>query len=213
MNYARIYCELLQRAKLEAEERRKSGLYHEEHHVIPRCVVSSSQHTVPLTAREHILAHALLAKFFPSLGLLRASALMGVRKDSNPALNAISRERLSEYSWAKTQEGRKRLSEMALRLAQEGRNGFQSERSREISRIHGSNLQKKWKEEGGHPLSTERAREESRIRAIERNKKMNAELNKIKAQVVRICDKCGAEIKGPLGNMKQHQRSSKCKTE
>jgi hypothetical protein len=29
-------------------------------------------------------------------------------------------------------------------------------------------------------------------------------------KVVRICDKCGAQIRGTMGNMTQHQRGSKC---
>jgi hypothetical protein len=210
MNYARVYSELVQRAKKESEVRRTSGRYFEEHHVIPRCIVASSSNTVPLTAREHILAHALLVKFFPKIKLIWASSLMGVRKDSNPALNALSRERLGKYSWTKTEEGREFLSNMATDLALQGRNGFQSENCLVHSRLQGKRLQEQWRLNGNHPLSSVKAREESRLRAIERNKQMNAKLNRIKGQVERTCEKCGATIKGPLGNMKQHQRSSKC---
>lgn len=210
MNYSRIYAELVQRAKSQAEARRSSSDYYEEHHVIPRCVNPSSSFTVPLTAREHILAHHLLAKFFPTSGLLRASALMGVRRDAPVSLIALSRQRLSKFSWTKTEEGRQCLKQIANRLAHEGRNGFQSEKSREFSRAHSKDLQRKWKEEGNHPLSSKAAREVASLKATERNKQMNAELNKLKAQVVRTCERCGAIVKGPLGNMKQHQRSSKC---
>lgn len=210
MNYARIYYELVERARIESEERRIGGSYHEEHHVIPRCLVPSSKFTVPLTAREHILAHALLVKFFPNVKLMRASSLMGVRKGVSPALRALSRERLGQHSWTKTDEGKQKLKESAIRLAKEGRNGFQSQNSRKFSSNHAKGLQQKWVLQGNHPLSTPEARERSRLMAIQRNKEMNAELNKAKGKIERICDKCGAVIKGPLGNMKQHQRSSKC---
>jgi hypothetical protein len=70
--------------------------------------------------------------------------------------------------------------------------------------------QEKWKEEDNHPLSSSKARAASSERAKLRNKEMNVWLNKEKGKVIRICDKCAAQVRGSMGNMKQHQRSGKC---
>jgi hypothetical protein len=89
--------------------------------------------------------------------------------------------------WTISEEGRQKISETSKKT------------------------QDRWREEGGHPLSSDKARAASSERAKARNKEMNAWLNKEKGKVVRTCDKCGAQIRGTMGNMKQHQRGSKCR--
>jgi hypothetical protein len=62
MNYARIYDELIARART-----RTIDGYSERHHVVPRCLGgdNSSQNIVRLTPEEHYLAHQLLVKMHP----------------------------------------------------------------------------------------------------------------------------------------------------
>jgi hypothetical protein len=82
MDYLNIYNKLIQHAKEHAEERRalnKQSIYFEGHHIIPRCLngTGSSKewkysnynvnesNIVPLTAKEHYIAHLLLTKIYP----------------------------------------------------------------------------------------------------------------------------------------------------
>ena len=62
MNYARIYDELMERAR-----HRIIDGYVEKHHVIPRCMGgdNSKANIVILTASEHYVAHLLLVKMNP----------------------------------------------------------------------------------------------------------------------------------------------------
>ena len=76
MNYTKIYEQLIERAQL----REMPNGYCEIHHIVPRCFYGSNddRNLVALTAREHFIAHRLLAKMRPwHNGLLRAvSAFM-----------------------------------------------------------------------------------------------------------------------------------------
>jgi hypothetical protein len=82
MDYINIYNKLIQHAKEHAEERRilnKQSIYFEGHHIIPKCLngTGSSKewksskynvtksNIVPLTAKEHYIAHLLLTKIYP----------------------------------------------------------------------------------------------------------------------------------------------------
>lgn len=74
MNYSKIYNDLISKRKayplLFSEY-----IYTEEHHVIPKCLGgnNSRENLVRLTAREHFIAHRLLAKIFTeSTGLQKA---------------------------------------------------------------------------------------------------------------------------------------------
>lgn len=78
MNYQRIYDQIIERAKLNIEDRvenRKlwvkskgeSGIYYESHHIIPKCLGGTGkayqwkhENIAILTAREHFLCHWLL---------------------------------------------------------------------------------------------------------------------------------------------------------
>lgn len=61
MNYKKIYDQLIVKAK-----GRKVEGYKEVHHIIPRCLGGSNKvdNLVELTAREHYVAHLLLAKIY-----------------------------------------------------------------------------------------------------------------------------------------------------
>lgn len=73
MNYKTIYDDLVRtRDKLERKEQ-----YTEEHHIIPRCLGGSDnkENLVSLTAREHLIAHKLLCRIYPSETKLKIALL------------------------------------------------------------------------------------------------------------------------------------------
>jgi hypothetical protein len=74
VNYQKHYDLLIERARV----REKPAGYSERHHIIPRCLGGSDElkNIVSLTAREHFLAHLLIAKAFPSELKLSQTAYM-----------------------------------------------------------------------------------------------------------------------------------------
>jgi hypothetical protein len=74
MDYQKIYCALVERAR----SRILVGTYVECHHVIPRCMGGSDDRAnlVELTGREHFIAHHLLVKMHPGIGKLAVSAFL-----------------------------------------------------------------------------------------------------------------------------------------
>ena len=74
MDYAKLYESLI-------EARRIKGIpqgYKEVHHIVPRSFGGSDDPTnlVALTAREHFVAHRLLAKMYPDTGMVHAVYIM-----------------------------------------------------------------------------------------------------------------------------------------
>lgn len=69
MNYQKLYDTIMANAKRKNREKGQ-GTYYESHHIIPECAPfygrSTKKNLVLLTAREHFLAHRLLAKLYPS---------------------------------------------------------------------------------------------------------------------------------------------------
>lgn len=63
MDYQKIYNQLIKRAVDESRKKVKNGVYYELHHIIPKCLggQDTQSNLVLLTAREHLLAHWLLA--------------------------------------------------------------------------------------------------------------------------------------------------------
>lgn len=70
MNYVRVLNLLVARAR----ERVRPDGYVERHHVVPRSFGGSDDpdNIVVLTAREHFIAHRLLAKLYPDTGMVHA---------------------------------------------------------------------------------------------------------------------------------------------
>ncbi len=66
MNYIKTYEDLINNAKKECRQR-GTGIYFENHHIIPRCMNGTDDNTnlILLTAREHFVAHWLLVKIYP----------------------------------------------------------------------------------------------------------------------------------------------------
>lgn len=69
MNYAKVYFNLVDSRKLLTFQRSNDKtLRYEKHHIIPRCLSGPDtfDNIVLFTVREHILAHRLLCKIFPT---------------------------------------------------------------------------------------------------------------------------------------------------
>ena len=78
MDYSKLYSDLVSFRKLNPLER-SEDLYTEDHHILPRCLggCDEPENLIRLTAREHCIAHRLLAKIYPdNAGLARAVLLM-----------------------------------------------------------------------------------------------------------------------------------------
>lgn len=106
MNYLIHYDRLILRARA-----RVLHGYSERHHIVPRCIGGSNKQTniVILTAREHYVAHQLLAKMYPnSMPLNSTVMLMAPRCGGNRAFEWI-RARHSEFQ-------RERMRGVQLRL-------------------------------------------------------------------------------------------------
>ena len=212
MNYAQAYVDLITKAKRRLPSEFESDQAYEWHHYFPLCFWRNKKvntKTVPLTLREHWVAHRLLFKMFPGRGTATALLLMSKR---DPKMNSRKFEEIrsvtSVHNWTKTKEGRAFLSRQIKQRMADGWRCPETARQK-ISEAS-KRTQAKWKEEGDHPLASAQARLASSERAKLRNSKMNAWLNKEKGKVERVCDKCGITIRGSLGNMRQHQRGRKC---
>ena len=201
MNYKQAYVNLITRAKQRKPGDLDSNQKYEWHHYFPVCFWRNrSQNTklVPLTLREHWIAHRLLFKMFPCPGTAAALVCMGNRtvKISSRAFEAL-RLTLHEYNWTKTTEGRVYLSEQMKKRWEAGE--WDNEVARKKWSEGGKKGQAQWRLNGNHPLSSLSARKTSSERAQKRN------------SVSSPCDRCGAIIGGGTGNMTQHRRGSKCK--
>lgn len=87
MNYARIYDQLILRAK----SRPITG-YVERHHIIPRCLSGGDEpeNLVPLTAREHFIAHLLLVKMYPgNMKLVKSVVMMCIGQTERKIHNRL----------------------------------------------------------------------------------------------------------------------------
>ena len=94
MNYLTIYQNLISIAK----HREHVIGYSEKHHIIPRCLggTNDSENLVKLTAREHFIAHLLLAKIHGGT-LWHAVKLMASVHRYNSRLYEVARRKHSEF--------------------------------------------------------------------------------------------------------------------
>ena len=102
MNYQKIYNSIVERAK-----RRLTEEYTESHHIVPRSIGGSNdkENLVRLTAREHFIAHLLLAKIYGG-GLWHAAHMMSnMKKYTNRDYKRVKEEHaklVSEYMTGRT---------------------------------------------------------------------------------------------------------------
>ena len=62
MNHLKTYLKLIRKVERRGWKKSTAPIYTETHHVFPKCVYGQNSRVVQLTAREHFIAHALLAK-------------------------------------------------------------------------------------------------------------------------------------------------------
>jgi hypothetical protein len=69
MNHQKVYDAIIHKAKSE-NRIKHSGIYYEEHHIIPRCIDGNNHkdNLVLLTAREHFICHKLLTYIYKGNG-------------------------------------------------------------------------------------------------------------------------------------------------
>lgn len=111
MNYKKHYDKLIDRAR-----NRKLSCYTEVHHIVPRCMGGSDEHTnlVRLTPEEHYVAHQLLVKIYPAERKLVFAAWMMCRgKNRNNKVYGWIRKARSEAQKGVplSDESRRKLSE------------------------------------------------------------------------------------------------------
>lgn len=108
MNHQRVYDSLITKARLRGLNKKRIDFYVETHHIIPRCIggKNDKSNLVLLSAREHSLAHVLLAKIHPTnYGLVQAGISMAGRSGQiNTRLHAKLREAAQDIIKAKSKE-------------------------------------------------------------------------------------------------------------
>ena len=229
MNYLPHYERLIERAKTRQIEG-----YKERHHIIPRCMGGSDDpdNLVDLTAREHFIAHLLLAKMHPTNHAIvhAAKILMGSCNYNNRQFEWVRKlavetsrtfhtgrkrspqtcERISKAVKGKT-KGRK-ISEEERRnrsIALTGR-VFSEEHKKKLSeREITSEWRKKLSEsQKGVPLSPEAANKARNSLSDPQVKEKHRLKMKEIASVKHKCSHCGKEV-----DMKNFSRwhGDKCK--
>lgn len=90
MDYQKIYNNLITKRQNEILPKE---IYGEKHHIIPKCLGGSNkkENLVRLTAREHYIAHLLLAKIHNSFGLYSAVIYMQTGRFENRKFKFNSR--------------------------------------------------------------------------------------------------------------------------
>lgn len=133
MNYKRIYDSIIDKARLE-NRTKKSGVYYEAHHIIPKCLGGTGKafewrthvNIVLLTAKEHFLCHRLLCLIYPKERKL-VYAYWGL-------CNQKSTGQLNRYKpSSRAYEEAKKLCQNAHSLAQTGCNNSNYGRSGELN--------------------------------------------------------------------------------
>lgn len=115
MNYALAYSKLIAHAK----QRVCVNGYVERHHILPKALggTDDSSNLVALTAREHFVAHVLLAKIHGG-SMWHAVTIMSKDNRINSRLFEMARKKLSEHMIGnKNTLGRKASDEERLKMS------------------------------------------------------------------------------------------------
>lgn len=81
MNYKKIYDHLVTKAKVRGLDRKSVDYYTEIHHIVPKCLGgdNSEENLVMFSAKEHYIAHLILARLNPDVQGLTYAAFMMAR--------------------------------------------------------------------------------------------------------------------------------------
>ena len=81
MNYKKIYDQLVAKAKPRGLDRKSVDYYTEIHHIVPKCLGgdNSEENLVMFSAKEHYIAHLILARLNPDVQGLTYAAFMMAR--------------------------------------------------------------------------------------------------------------------------------------
>lgn len=81
MNYKKIYDQLVAKAKVRGLDRKSVDYYAEIHHIVPKCLGgdNSEENLVMFSAKEHYIAHLILARLNPDVQGLTYAAFMMAR--------------------------------------------------------------------------------------------------------------------------------------
>lgn len=137
MNYKRIYDELIRKARISEYEG-----YVEVHHIKPRCMggLDTTDNLVALTAREHFLAHWLLAKIHSdNESLTYAWNMMCVGRTQSSHLYKYAREEVSRKrtgkSWGNHTEETKRKMSRSRKGVKQGPRSVESREKMRLAKI------------------------------------------------------------------------------
>lgn len=136
MDYNKHYGLLIYRAKCRELEG-----YVEKHHIHPRCLGGSNDHTniAVLTAEEHYLAHLLLVKMYPdNVSLAQAAHAMGIK---DPKKQYNNRSKIEIYGWVRRRASEAKKKQYQL-LPQEVKDQRAAEKSR---RLKGRVITEDWR--------------------------------------------------------------------
>jgi len=105
----------------------KEGEYYETHHILPKCMggKNNKENLVVLTAKEHYIAHWLLAKMYPNIWKLKFAfyQMSRMNKKNGRVISSIQyarakkyysegcRQRIREYNPGRSEKSRKKASE------------------------------------------------------------------------------------------------------
>jgi len=125
MNYERIYFELINKAKGREIIAKQ---YYEKHHILPKCMGgnNSLENIVKLTYREHILAHWMLYRIYPTnRSLANAFHIMifGRLRKRNESAKVISLRVLQEAKEAKVNARKGTFHKDSTRQKMKGKRG------------------------------------------------------------------------------------------
>jgi len=126
MNYKRIYSNLMQKS----QQRALYG-YFEIHHIFPKCLGGSNEscNLTKLTAREHFIAHLLLAKIH-SGPLLVAAMIMTGRAENSKEYNKLKEQYSREFSgMGNPFYGKKHSEETRLKISEKRKSRKEMSRS------------------------------------------------------------------------------------
>lgn len=102
MNYKKIYDALVEKARVRGLDKSQHEGYFEIHHINPRCLGGGDdpENLVMLTAREHYVAHLILAKLNPEVeGLTYAAFMMSSESNNNSWNYKYLREKVSKLNY------------------------------------------------------------------------------------------------------------------